>query len=575
MKRPVVVVLIFLLLIGLVACGQLNPTAQESTPTVEIPEGEVLLPEAVSPTATAEALPTEAPMEQPTTEPASVESDLVGTTWEWVTVVDPTGQTVVTDPTRYTIAFGEDNAASIKADCNNVTATYFYDESNLAIELGATTLAACPPDSQDTLFLGSLSTASSYAIEDGELFVGIGGDTGTMIFRPSGSTPAADVPAETGGEVNLVGPTWQWLSTTTPTEVISVADPTRYTVVFNEDGTAGIVADCNSVGATYTVADSSLSITLGPSTMMACPPDSQANQFLAGLATSAVYFIENGNLFIDLVADSGTMQFAPQAAAPEGEPGTGVGGEEPALTGATWEWYAVTGPVTNTTIADPTRYTLTFNEDSSLAIKADCNMVLASYVTGEDGSITITLGPSTLAACPPDSQDVEFLGYLASARFYFIELGNLSIEVAEDGTTLQFQAVDAGAPVEGEAEGVAPPAMVATDLVGPLWQWTDLIQPSAGTAIPNPAAYTIMFNTDGTANIQADCNVGGATYTTAAEGSLTITPGAFTLAYCGQNSLDQVFIGGLTNAKSYRIDQGRLIIDMLYDSGSLAFAAAQ
>lgn len=573
MKRPAFLIIILVLLLGLVACDQLGPAIQEAAPTVEIPEGEILLPNEATPIPT-EAAPIGEPTaaaEEPTTTPAPADSDLVGTSWEWVTVIDPTGQTLVTDPTRYTITFSEDNVAALKADCNSVTANYFVDGSSLVIELGATTLVACPPDSQDTLYLASISDATGYLIEDGELFIEIGSGTGTMIFRPAGSGPAPEQPADTGGEVTLVGPTWVWVSTTTPNEVITVADPTRYTIVFNDDGTAGIKADCNSVGATYTVSDSSLSITLGPSTMVACPPDSQANQFLAGLAASAVYFLDSGNLFIDMVADSGTMQFAPAAADTDG---SGLG-EEPALTGTTWEWFAVAGPVTSTTVADPSRYTLTFNEDASLAVKADCNIVLASYVTGEDGSITITLGPSTLAACPPDSQDVEFLGYLANARFYFIEMGNLSIEVAEDGTTLQFQAVGAGAPPEEEAEGAMPPVVVATDLVGPLWQWTDLVQPSSGTAIPNPASYTIRFNADGTANLQADCNTGGATYTTGADGSLTITPGAFTLAYCGENSLDQVFIGGLTNAKSYRIEEGKLNIDMLYESGRLAFSPGQ
>jgi heat shock protein HslJ len=580
MKRPAFVILIVLLLFGLVACDQLNPPAQEVAPTLEIPEGEVLVPETDSPTESAatEIPPTTAPTEEPTTEPAPEVSELVGTSWEWVTVIDITGQTIVTDPTRYTITFDEDNAATLKADCNDVLAMYFVDGSNIEIQTGATTLAACPPDSQDSLFLGSISDASTYSIEAGELFLGIGDGTGTMLFRPAGSAPAEEptTEGEPDGEdaLSLVGPTWQWLSTTTPTEIITAVDPTRYTIVFNEDGSAGIVADCNSVGATYTVSESSLAITLGPSTLMGCPPDSQANQFLAGLAASAIYFIEDGNLFIDLVADSGTMQFAPQAT-DTGEMGEGEA-EEPDLTSATWEWFAVAGPATGITVEDPTRYTLTFNQDGSLAIKADCNMVLASYVTGEDGSITITLGPSTLAACPPNSQDVQFLGYLANARFYFIEMGNLSIEVAEDGTTLQFQAAGAGAsPEEGEAEGALPPVAMPTDLVGTIWQWTDLVQPSSATAVPNPANYTIVFNADGTANIQADCNVGGAAYTAGEDGSLTITPGAFTLAYCGESSLDQAFIGGLTNAKSYQIADGKLSIEMLYESGRLVFSPGQ
>ena len=51
-----------------------------------------------------------------------------------------------------------------------------------------------------------------------------------------------------------------------------------------------------------------------------------------------------------------------------------------------------------------------------------------------------------------------------------------------------------------------------------------------------------------------------------------ITPGPMTLAFCGAGSLDQIFIGGLTNAMSYRLENGNLIIDMLYESGSMVFS---
>lgn len=565
MKRPALILLVVLLIFALAACDSLLPPVQEALPTAVVSEG------AATPTVQGEAAPTEeTPVDAPAPEATAVAADLVGTTWEWATVIDPMGQTIVADPTRYTILFNADGSAAIKADCNQVTANYVLDGANVSVQLGATTLAACGPDSQDTLFLNSLSRTSNYAVQDGELFIALVGDSGTLIFRPAG-TGAAGEDGQAAEEPALVGPTWQWVSTTTPTEVISVVDPTRYTIVFNEDGTANITADCNSVGATYTADASALSITLGASTMVACPPDSQVNPFLAGIAGAALYFFEDGNLYIDMVADSGTMQFVAQAAE-----GDGVGmGEGSELTSATWQWFATTSPTTSTSIADPTRYTVTFNTDNSLAIKADCNMVLGSYTAGEDGSLSILLGPSTLAACPEDSQAVEFLAYLTGARFYFVELGTLSIEVAEDGTTLQFNATDrADGTTEGQPESIMP-GITPSGLTGVTWQWSDLVQANSTTAIQNPAGYTIMFNADGTASIQADCNSGGATYTAGEDGSLTITPGAFTLAYCGTTSLDQPFIGGLTNAKSYRLEEGRLTIDMLYESGSLVFAPGQ
>ena len=71
------------------------------------------------------------------------------------------------------------------------------------------------------------------------------------------ATPLLEAPPEgevIGGNIipTLTGTTWEWVDTTTPVETIVAVDPTRYTITFNDDGTANIMADCNSVTATYT-----------------------------------------------------------------------------------------------------------------------------------------------------------------------------------------------------------------------------------------------------------------------------------------------------------------------------------
>src|SRR5690606_15270217 len=121
--------------------------------------------------------------------------------------------------------------------------------------------------------------------------------------------------------------------------------------------------------ATYTTGEgNTLSITLGVSTLAFCE-NSQDQQFRTGLSAAAVYFFQDGDLFIDMVAGSGTMRFVnggapqPEAEAPAGD----------ALTGVTWQWVSTTTPVEVITAADPTRYTITFNEDGTVAIQNDCN----------------------------------------------------------------------------------------------------------------------------------------------------------------------------------------------------------
>ena len=62
---------------------------------------------------------------------------LTGTTWQLSSVTEkvPAFQGVVPpeDQSRYTITFNEDGTAAIKADCNNVAATYTTEETNIEI----------------------------------------------------------------------------------------------------------------------------------------------------------------------------------------------------------------------------------------------------------------------------------------------------------------------------------------------------------------------------------------------------------------------------------------------------------
>ncbi len=76
-----------------------------------------------------------------------------------------------------------------------------------------------------------------------------------------------------------------------------------------------------------------------------------------------------------------------------------------------------------------------------------------------------------------------------------------------------------------------------------MWQWTSLTNQTTGetTTVTNPENYTITFNSDGTLNGKADCNTFNGTYTQ--ENGFSITLGATTMAYCGDASLDQQYLG--------------------------------
>ncbi len=44
--------------------------------------------------------------------------------------------------------------------------------------------------------------------------------------------------------------------------------------------------------------------------MAAYPPESRSEEFVQHLGFAAIYFFEDGHLFIDLMADGATMEFS-------------------------------------------------------------------------------------------------------------------------------------------------------------------------------------------------------------------------------------------------------------------------
>jgi len=243
---------------------------------------------------------------------------------------------------------------------------------------------------------------------------------------------------------------WQWVSFTSPVEQFDLEMPEAYLLNFAEDGSVQIVADCNNASGGYTTDGSSLTIEVGPMTRAACPPESRSDQFVSLLGSTAIYFFEDGNLFIDLMADGGTLALTPASA--EAMPDDGEGAMDGALWTNSWQWMSFTNPAEQFEIDMPENYVLTFYEDEALTIVADCNTVLGGY-SDDAGALTITMGPSTLVACPPESRSDQFVQLLQGAARYFFEDGSLFIDLMADGGTLEFAPVDLAGLVDEDAIG--------------------------------------------------------------------------------------------------------------------------
>ena len=255
------------------------------------------------------------------------------------------------DQGKYAITFKTDLTFSGIADCNAFGGTYKTPASNgLTMDVGVSTMAFCPEESLDLLFVHGLGRVKTYAIVNDVLTMTLD-DAGTMVFgvapaaSPSAAAatatakptpkpttkptsapttkPTAAPTAKPGASATpspvtgLVGKPWQLTAITEKTPAFQGAVPDaeqpNYTITFAADATFSAKADCNTVSGTYTTADPAaasgdLAIVPGAMTTAACPSGSLSDLFVIGLANAASYAIADSQLTITL-ADQGTLTF--------------------------------------------------------------------------------------------------------------------------------------------------------------------------------------------------------------------------------------------------------------------------
>lgn len=89
-----------------------------------------------------------------------------------------------------------------------------------------------------------------------------------------------------------------------------------------------------------------------------------------------------------------------------------------------------------------------------------------------------------------------------------------------------------------------------------------------------PQNYTAEFSENGELFVQADCNQASGSYTVENENLISITAEASTLAACPEGSISEEYLRFLNNANSFFFQDGDLIIEIKFDSGSLQFSPA-
>ncbi|WP_345987115.1 META domain-containing protein [Sulfurimonas sp. HSL1-2] len=107
----------------------------------------------------------------------------------------------------------------------------------------------------------------------------------------------------------FTGRTWEWIATETISGRLVSAVPERYTVRFDAVGGVQARLDCNRGGGSYTIEDDTLRLGRLFATKMACGPDSQDRRFVRDLMRVHSFRLEEGNLYLELSGEGGTMMF--------------------------------------------------------------------------------------------------------------------------------------------------------------------------------------------------------------------------------------------------------------------------
>ena len=186
------------------------------------------------------------------------------------------------------------------------------------------TRATCPAPSDE--YIQMLDQVASYKIDGNTLSLMLK-TNGTMTFtagatqQPAASATqpaagassgAATPAASTGSNLQrLTSGVWKWQqSADSSGQTWTAPNPASYTIQFNPDGTLGVKVDCNTGGGSYQADETNLTIQLGPTTLMACPPPTLENEFRQQLSQVASYFFDGDNLVLLWKMDSGSMKFA-------------------------------------------------------------------------------------------------------------------------------------------------------------------------------------------------------------------------------------------------------------------------
>ena len=233
------------------------------------------------------------------------------------------------------------------------------------------------------------------------------------------ASAAASTAATTGA---LAGTTWNLAEYSDgaggQTPALTGADTS--TLTFLGDGTFSGFTGCNRLNGTYVEDGSSLTLTPGAMTKMACPPKATAQETaILGFLPTVTTFVIDTSLILSDASNVPVLSYA-------------IGVTK--LAGTSWTATGINNGKGALEGTDATAgVTLTFNDDGTVSGSGGCNTYSGSYTTDDAGAVTFGPLAMTMMACEDAKMQVEqqFSAAMANVTTYQIEGNNLTLRDAD------------------------------------------------------------------------------------------------------------------------------------------------
>jgi heat shock protein HslJ len=121
-------------------------------------------------------------------------------------------------------------------------------------------------------------------------------------------------------------------------------------------------------------------------------------------------------------------------------PPTMASGAEPTLGDRVWAWQGTQLVGNERVVPDaPERYTIEFQPDGRVQLRADCNRGGAGYAVGANRSLTLAPAATTKMGCPSGSKGTEFVRQLAEVGGYDFVDGDLVLTLKSNAGAMRFK----------------------------------------------------------------------------------------------------------------------------------------